>query len=259
VRLVPGGQSLAADILSFRADLPVYGVNLEIVGDGYSVTDHKEFVLEEEEDDIEDCTEELANLPVITADPTRHFVKKPSYRSELDNLRLCKGSPYVVQLLGRTQAGELVFDKFPSDLFVFSLLNPRMVTVATVKRFMLHLVDAVTDIHSRGIIHRDLVLRNLLYSGDISRPVIIADVQSRWGSGVCAAPEVRDQKNFSPASDVYALSTCLMQFIFVINPRHPFVEYAIPAPFDTIYKACAQEEIHERPTLAELRRMVEEI
>jgi hypothetical protein len=65
--------------------------------------------------------EELANLPVVIADPTQHFIKKPSYKSELHNLHLCKGSPYVVQLLGRTQAGELVFDRFPSDLFIFSL------------------------------------------------------------------------------------------------------------------------------------------
>jgi serine/threonine protein kinase len=259
VRLVPSVRSLAADILGFRADLPVYGVDLEIVGDNYCIIERKEFVLGEEEDDMEDCSEELAHLPIITADPILHFVKKPSYRSELHNLCLCKGSPYVVQLLGRTQDGELVFEKFPSDLFIFSLHNPRIVTIANVKQFLLHLIDAVVDIHSRGIIHRDLVLRNLLYSGDISKPVIIADVQSHWGSGVCAAPEVRDQKNFSAASDVYAISTCLMQFIFAINPRHPFVEYAIPAPFNTIYRACAQAEIHKRPTLAELKRMVDEI
>jgi hypothetical protein len=50
-----------------------------------------------------------------------------------------------------------------------------------------------------------------------------------------------------------------MQFIFASNPRHPFFEYAIPAPFNAIYKACAEEEIHKRPTLAELKHMVEEI
>ncbi|KAF9519019.1 hypothetical protein BS47DRAFT_1379565 [Hydnum rufescens UP504] len=259
VRLVPSNGTLAAAILEFRADLPMYAVDLEIAGDSYSIIDHKEFVEEEEEDDREDCSEELKDLPLISPDAALHFVKKPSYRSELLNLRRCKGSPYVVQLLGKTQAGDLVFEKFPSDLFAFSLHNPQIVTVATIKQFMLHLIDAVADIHSRGIIHRDLVLRNLLYSGDISKPVVIADLQSHWGSGICAAPEVRDQKDFSTASDVYALSTCLMQFIVVVNPRHPFVEYPIPAPFDVIYKVCAQEEIHKRPSLAELRTMVEKI
>ncbi|KAF9518983.1 hypothetical protein BS47DRAFT_1388412 [Hydnum rufescens UP504] len=260
VRLVPSKGTLAAAILGFRVDLPMYAVDLEIIGDSYSIIDHKEFVEEEgEEDDREDCSEELEDLPLISPDAALHFVKKPSYRSELLNLRRCKGSPHVVQLLGKTETGDLVFEKFPSDLFIFSLRNPQMVTVATIKQFMLHLIDAVADIHSRGIIHRDLVLRNLLYSGDISKPVVIADLQSRWGSGVCAAPEVRDQKNFSTASDVYALSTCLMQFIVPVNPRHPFVEYPIPAPFDVIYKVCVQEEIHKRPSLAELRTMVEKI
>jgi serine/threonine protein kinase len=260
VRLVPSKGTLASAILGFQADLPLYAVDLEIIGDSYSIIDHKDFVQkEEDDDDREDCSEELEDLPVISPDAALHFVKKPSYRSELRNLSLCKGSPYVVQLLGKTHTGDLVFEKFPSDLFRFSLFNPRMVTIATVKQFMLHLIDAVADIHSRSIIHRDLVLRNLLYSGDISKPVVIADLQSHWGSGPCAAPEVRDQKNFSTASDVYALSTCLMQFILVVTPRHPFVEYAIPAPFDAIYKVCAEEEIHKRPSLAELRSMVEKI
>jgi serine/threonine protein kinase len=175
-------------ILEFRADLPMYTVDLEIIGDRYSIIDPKEFKEEEEEDDREDCSEELKDLPLISPDAALHFVKKPSCRSELLNLRRCKGSPYVVQLLGKTETGDLVFEKFPSDLFIFSLCNPQMATVATIKQFMLHLIDAVADVHSHGIIHQDLVLRNLLYSGDISKPVVIADLQSHWASGVCASP-----------------------------------------------------------------------
>jgi hypothetical protein len=97
----------------------MYAVDLEIMGDSYSIINHKEFVQkEEEEEDREDYSEELKDLPVISPDATLHFVKKPSYRSELRNLRLCKGSPYVVQLLGKTHTGDLVFEKFPSDLFM---------------------------------------------------------------------------------------------------------------------------------------------
>jgi serine/threonine protein kinase len=91
------------------------------------------------------------NWKIFLSDATLHLVKKPSYRSELRNLRRCKGSLYVVQLFEKTHTGDLVFEKFPSDLFTFSLRSPRM-TTATVKQFMLHLIDAVADIHSRSTI-----------------------------------------------------------------------------------------------------------
>jgi hypothetical protein len=154
VRLVPSKGTLASAILGFQADLPLYAVDFQIIGDSYSIIDHKDFIKkEEDDDDREDCSEELEDLPVISPDATLHFIKKSSYRSELCNLRLCRGSLYVVQLLGKTHTKDLVFEKFPLELFRFSLFNSQMVTIATVKQFMLHLIDTVASIHSCGIIH----------------------------------------------------------------------------------------------------------
>jgi hypothetical protein len=66
VRLVPSKGTLAAAILEFRADLPMYAVDLEIIGDSYSIIDHERFVQEEDSEDYdrEDCSEELEDLPV---------------------------------------------------------------------------------------------------------------------------------------------------------------------------------------------------
>jgi len=259
VRLVPERGTLAGDIARFKADLPEYSVDLEIVGNDKRSIVHKEYIETEEEDDFEDCADELALLPVIAPDPSIHFVKGTSYKSEIHNLLRCHGSPYVVQLLGKTDDGCLVFPKAPTDLHLFSIRNPRLITIPVVKAFMLHLVEGVTYLHSQGIVHRDLVLRNLLSSGNLQKPVVIADLQCRWASMHCSAPEVREYRNFTPASDVFAIGSCLREFVLCHNLRSPFTEYYIPPPFDTVYAACTREFAAERPTLLKLREMLEEI
>jgi serine/threonine protein kinase len=124
---------------------------------------------------------------------------------------------------------------------------------------MSHLIDAVTYLHSRGIVHRDLVLRNLLLSEDPTKSIVIADLQTRWGSGPCLAPECWEQQNFTFASDVYAIGKCLMEFTVMPTPRHQFVKYTVPAPFDVIHAACSAEDPEKRPSLEELRIMVNNI
>ena len=112
-----------------------------IVGNDKQFVAHKEYIEPEEEDDYEDCTDELALLPTIAPDFSIHFVKRASYKSEIHNLLRCRGSPYVVQLLGKTDDDCLVFPKAPSDLHLFSIRNPHLITIPVVKAFMLHLVE----------------------------------------------------------------------------------------------------------------------
>lgn len=87
-RLVLGGGSLAADILGFQASVWC------VPRDSWRQLWHHRsqgVSLEEEEGDTEHHHEELTTLPIFTTDPsTLHFGKKPSYRSELHSLRLCK-------------------------------------------------------------------------------------------------------------------------------------------------------------------------
>ncbi|OQD70272.1 hypothetical protein PENDEC_c025G03111 [Penicillium decumbens] len=70
-------------------------------------------------------------------------------------------------LLGRSDKNELVFEKLYNrgSLWGFSDL-------ATYKRWLLQLVDHPTLLHARGIIHRDLRVETILFSGNGSRLVI---------------------------------------------------------------------------------------
>ena len=99
VPLIPEKGMLAGDIVGFQVDLPEYGMNLEIVGNNKRFAVYKEFIERKEEDDYEDCSDELVLLPTIVPDPSIHFLKCTSYKSEIHNLLQCRESPYVVQLL----------------------------------------------------------------------------------------------------------------------------------------------------------------
>jgi hypothetical protein len=43
------------------------------------------------DDDFEDTQDLVAQLPTVEVDPSKHFVKKGKYRSEVENLLACQG------------------------------------------------------------------------------------------------------------------------------------------------------------------------
>ncbi|KAJ6543960.1 hypothetical protein B0H19DRAFT_292330 [Mycena capillaripes] len=87
VRLITKPGTLAWKIVHYEADLPVYDENIEIDGDvvrrGIPFIEMPAF--EDEEKDLdEDCTAELALLPLVEYDSSIHFAKKaPSRRKSI--------------------------------------------------------------------------------------------------------------------------------------------------------------------------------
>ncbi|CAI7640502.1 unnamed protein product [Penicillium bialowiezense] len=124
---IPG--TLSGDILSLNQDLPasVESGNYEIIGDQILPL-HNVPPLPDIEDDSEDLDTMLALLPLVEVDLSKHFVKKGKYKSEICNLLQCQGgscpgvpkSPHIIQLLGKSQAGELVFDNLKNRAYLDS-------------------------------------------------------------------------------------------------------------------------------------------
>ncbi|KAJ7206046.1 hypothetical protein GGX14DRAFT_644023 [Mycena pura] len=234
--LKPG--TLAWKIVHYEADLPVYDENLEIDGDVVSrgIPFIEMPADEDEEEDIdEDCTAELAELSLIAYDSSIHFAKKARFKAEINNLIRCRGSPHIVQLLGKTADNQL-------------------------KPHLYHWIrqkDAAEP-------HR----RNLLISGDPANgnpEIIIIDLQC-FAASYSAAPELRivkgpdgrlgwDKTLFSFASDVYSLGVCPREFILPGHHRSRMMGYDVPVPFKEIYEACTQRLPHQRPSIPDLRRM----
>jgi serine/threonine protein kinase len=260
---VPG--TLSGDILRLHRNLPPLLGHFEIDGDDIRplncCLEHPELI----EDDSEDVNEPVSRLPLVCVDPAKHFVKKGKYRSEMENLIRCQGgsvpghslSPNVIQLLGRSADGQLVFEKLSSSARTLG----RFSSLAVYKSWILQLIDALDCLHSVGIVHRDLRADNLLFSDDGER-LVVCDLESRWGER--SAPEVAFQggledSGWTPRSDIYDIGNCIKSMVYANGPITHFVEWPVPPPLQAIVEACMRPRPEERPTLADLRIMVGEI
>jgi len=259
VRLVGAPGTLAGDILRLKKDLPRYNCDLEIIGDNVRESERKPMVYETVDPDLEDCSEELAELPVVAFDADRHFAKNTTYKQEIRYLLQCRGHPRVVQLLGRTEDGSLVFPKYRRGFHLAVIFNTDDCRVQNIRRWMLDVIDGVAVLHSLGIIHRDLVMRNILEA----EPLVICDLQCLHATGHCTPFEIDggDYRKFSFASDVFALGALLWECCFYNSPhnRDVLLDNPPPAPFHDIFMACTRERPEDRPTLIQLRAMYEAI
>lgn len=264
VRLANIPGTLSGNILRLRANLPFRDDDYEIVGDKITALDNAPEP-PVYEDDAEDLTTVLATLPLIDVDPNEHFTKQGRYESEVRNLLKCQGgkcpgvpvSPHIIQLLGKSCKEELVFPRLNS----WPSMHSRLGSLAACKRWILHLIDGLKCLHSLGIIHRDLKLDNLLLSPKESH-LVICDLEEHWGAGL--APELPRRENIpdighTDKSDIYDIGNVIKCMIYNNNPRTVWVEWPVPAPLDAIVEACMRHDPEQRPSLEELRVMVEAI
>lgn len=262
VRLYDIPGPLSGDILRLRRNLPSVSGHFQVDADAVRPLDIYLEPPEEPENDFEDVSDLIACLPLVEVDEQQHFLKKGKYRSEIHNLLACQGgscpgrplSPYLVHLVGRSDKNELVFKKWSPRYFVL----PHFSDLATYKRWLLHMVDALKTLHSLGIIHRDLRVENL-FARDGSR-LVVCDLEGRWGRR--AAPEIAREgldAGWTAKSDVYDIGHCIECMVYANAPLTKQVEWPVPAPLDAIVEACMREIPEDRPTLEELRVMVEAI
>lgn len=250
---VPG--TLSGDILRLNRNLPPLSGQFEIDGDEIRQLDHCLEYPDIIENDSEDVSEIVSNLPLVDVDPAKHFVKNGKYRSEIENLIRCQAgsvpgqslSPHVTQLLGKSTGEELVFEKLSSSAYTLA----RFSSLPVYKSWILQLIDALDCLHSVGIVHRDLRANNLVFSNYGER-LVVCDLESRWGER--EAPEVAfhgglDDSGWSTKSDIFDIGNCIKSMVYANGPITCFVELPVPSPLQAIVEACMRPRPADRPTL----------
>lgn len=264
IRLADIPGTLSGAVLRLERNLPALDPrsDYEIIGDEIRPLTHAP-PLPDDDDDAEDVGAVLDSLPEVKVDADKHFLKKPKYASEIRNLVACQGgscpgepkSAHVIQLLGKSPKGELVFEKF-NPRYVLLVVHP----LSAYKAWILQLIDGLRCLHSLGIVHRDLRIDNLLFSRDGSR-LLICDLESRWGNRL--APEVSRQPvleaGWTEMSDIYDLGHVIKGMIYGNAPITNLVEWHVPPPLDAVVESCTRVSAEERPSLDELFAMVEGI
>jgi hypothetical protein len=265
IRFVDVPGTLSGDILRLEKNPPpdLHG-NYEIDGDTIRPL-AAEPTIPELDDDSDDVSDVLALLPIVQApDASKCHLKKPKYRSEILNCLQCQngacpGTPvsrHITQLLGRTADGLLVFEKLEPRYFVL----PDFCSIATYKRWILHVLDALACLHALGLVYRDLYIDNVVFSADGTRAAL-CDLECRWGQH--NAPEIPLEDTLDAGwtvkSDIYDVGVLIESMIYANCPLTAVVPWPVPPPFDRIVEACTCNAPEERPSLEELRAMVEAI
>lgn len=136
----------------------------------------------------------------------------------------------------------------------------RVCSIAFYKRMLQHQLEALRCLDSVGLVHRDPNVANTVYAADGSR-LALCDLECRWG--MRCAPEISLEDTldagWTTASAVYDFDSFIQGKIYANVPRTGQVPWPVPAPVDAVVAACKRSAPAERPSLEELRAMVDAI
>ncbi|MGB6974810.1 MAG: TonB family protein [Terracidiphilus sp.] len=179
-------------------------------------------------------------------------------------------SPHLVRLLhaGHCELNgeELLYTvtEYAEEL-LSEILPQRALTPEEAGAMLTPVLDALSYLHGKGLVHGHLKPSNLLVVENRLK-LSVDGIQSAGSTanpfsqeGACGPPEAATGKLF-PAADVWSLGVLLVESLTQQPPiwersggREPVVPASLPQPFLGIAKGCLHIEPSQRCTIAEIR------
>ncbi|KAI9004964.1 kinase-like domain-containing protein [Hyaloraphidium curvatum] len=177
----------------------------------------------------------------------RARLASPEAKAELDALAAVAGHPNVVALLGAFDAGDhtyIVLEHIDgTELFHAVARAGGKLPEPAVRAVLRQVLAALAHVHSRGWLHRDVKLDNIMVSADGGVKLIDFGLACRYGPGTVfreavgsvryAAPTVLEymvaEVPYTPDGgwiDVYAAAVCLWGALHGVFPHRP----SLPRP-----------------------------
>lgn len=162
-----------------------------------------------------------------------------------------------------------VVTEFPEET-LSQVLPERALTAAEAGEMLSPVLEALSFVHSKGLVHGSLRPTNVLVVGDQVK--LSSDTLQRPGraAGANAGREVYDAPEIaaagaSTASDLWALGVTLVEALTQHAPQwdrsaavNPIVPEGMPQPYAGIARRCLQLDPALRCTLADVRMMLKQ-
>lgn len=190
-------------------------------------------------------------------------VDAATVESRLANLQVAEklSHPHLLSVLksGRCQlAGQdllFIVTEF-ADENLSQVLPERALTAAETRELLTSTLDALSYLHSHGLVHGGLRPSNVMAAGELLK-LSCADVQRAGEPSGKTSPEPYDapeaSRALSPASDIWALGIMLVEVMTQHVPAGFKKELdALPSPFREIAPRCLAHHPAQRATLAEI-------
>ena len=192
----------------------------------------------------------LRNKKLGTDLVLRSFPHSVAAYERLQNIRHVN-LPEVYDVL-EMDDGQIVLEEHIGGLTVAQIMEAYKYRASTARKVLLGLCDALTALHDRGIIHRDVKPENVIVEGS-GRTVLIDFNASRIESGACkdtvimgtvgyASPEQLGLAKTDARTDIYAVGVL---YNVMLTGKHPSVTIA-PGRAGRIVRKCTAVNPNER-------------
>lgn len=157
-----------------------------------------------------------------------------------------------------------------ADEILSEILGERPLTAAETSEMLGPVVEALSFLHGRNLVHGHLKPSNIMVVNDLLK--LSTDGLHSPGQLNSAfpardpyvAPEASGRGNVSPAADVWSLGVVLVEAFTQGLPagngtrgREPVVPASIPAPFFELARKCLRVDPARRPAVSEIRDFFE--